>query len=206
MELNRYEKHRWWYFILLGWVVFALLFFALPVSHGSYAKAHLLRALSNTKQIYTAFQSADVDYSVTGQGAAGIWYPADLGVKTNLEYVTRLVQHGVFKESDLSLFCKPGIQVNALKDLKREHLAFCFANISEKDARSSNAVWMVTRNVVEGMPAPKKWWDFSKDDPFSKGYIIFRIGGDGAFYTQNNPPDLKTLGGLPPREPKFLEP
>lgn len=164
-------------------------------------KGWLLHYLTCTKQIYYGAQCEALDFKTTGEGKGG--YPADIGVKSGLEYIRYLVQRNVLKEADLKLFCLAGKRVSSIAELKAENIAYRFANVSSKD--SPETIFIVTRNVVEGMPAPKKWWDFSKDDPFAKAYVVMRLGGDGSFYTKL-PPDLKTLGDLPPREPKFLEP
>lgn len=165
-------------------------------------KAWLMQYLSNAKQVYTAARAVTLDFATTGEGKGG--YPADIGVKSGLEYVRYLVQTKVFKEGDLKVFCLAGKGVYSIAELKADNIAFRFANVSSQDP--PDTIFIVSRNLIEGMPAPKKWWDFSAENPFAKGYVIIRLNGDGAFYTAKSPPDLKTLGGLPPREPKFLEP
>lgn len=158
--------------------------------------------LSNAKQIYIGAYAQSLDYETTKIGKGG--FPADVGVKSGVEYVRYLCRENVFKESDLPILCKAGHARRTLAELKADDLAFRFANVSAKDG--PDTIFIVSRNVIEGIPKTRKWWQFFRnDDPFSKGYVVFTLGGDGRFFMKL-PVDWSKLGTLPPREPKFLEP
>jgi len=163
-------------------------------------KSLLLDALVQIKQISDTVMARayDTDLSIADR----IVYPADSGAKSNLEYVRFLVTKGVFKESDLDLFCKLGRKVKKLADLHDEDLAVRFANVSINDP--GETIFGVIR--VKGQ---KSWWQFWLDakevEARKVGYALIRLDGSGVFYIKPLE-DLNALTPLPPREPKFLNP
>lgn len=211
---GNHEGKESWSKRWLGWVLVVLLLgflfgFTLPAGHNMGA-VRLLRAMHNAKEVYTGIQRAALDQSETGAG--GFAYPADVGAKTNLEYVRYLVRSKVFKESDLKLLCKRERNVRSLAELKADDIAFSFANISEKDsteAGSNRVLWIVRVSYEKAQTPIEDLWNCittgKMQGKYQEGYVVMHIGGDCSFYTKM-PPDLKTIGSLPPREPKFLDP
>lgn len=171
---------------------------SLPTMNSGFdpVRRALKREISQAQQIYKAVQTLSLDDANTGSGKGGL--PADAGVKSTREYIAYLVQRNAIKESDLTLFCKPGRSVHSLKELQDDDSAYCFANVAAGDP--AGTVFIVSRNVVED-PSSKKEWNFSKDKPPQKPFVVLHLGGDGATYSKM-PSDLK----LPPREPHFLAP
>ncbi len=145
-------------------------------------------------------QGAALDAANTGTPPSVL--PGDLDVKTNLEYVTFLVQHGIFKESDLSIFCVPGKHIAALRDLREENILFRFARVSKNDP--SDTIFFATKTNVEP-PQPRSLWERLFHHKKEIPRIVFRIGGDADRYNQL-PNDPSQMGKLPPREPAFLAP
>ncbi len=192
---------RWYWKVLWGLFIFVFLIaLILPFSNRPKNKARLLNATSNARQIHIGIQSALLDNANT-QTLKGV-LPADIGAKTNLEYVTFLVKSGIFKESDLRIFCKPGRKITSLKDLKADDLYFAFANLSSEDVTNGNSIFIVSRNWAEEYAADPSGVSNKESD--KNGYVIFNIGGDGVSYTKKPPAPLTIH--LPPREPKFLAP
>ncbi len=136
--------------------------------------------------------------STTGAGKGG--YPADVGAKTNLEYIAYLVQRGGIKESQLDHFCKAGVHPKSLKELSSEHLAIKFANVSINDPRET--IFAVTRNYSE-LPVPAPQAGVSSIVDYKNGIAMITLGGEAGisrFQAIHEGP----VCVLPPREPKFL--
>lgn len=193
--------HKTWqrYLLLVFAFVCGFLLVLAPDVFEAINKAQLRDRVSCARQIHIALQSVMLDEINTA--GIPVMYPADAGIKTNLEYITYLVKNNVFKESDLPLFCRPGMEVTSLKDLRAENIVFRFANLSSKDKTDSEMIFLVSNGPLPQVKGP---WYFFKQYPFKNGYVVFEIGGDGAFYTQPGF-DIKKAGHLPPRDPPFLE-
>lgn len=180
-------------------ILFYLFLESLPGSR-PIGKSLLLDALIQIKQVSNGVMARAYDSDLPI--ADRIVYPADSGAKSNLEYVRFLITKGVFKESDLPLFCKPDRTIKKIADLRAEDLAVRFANVSINDP--GETIFGVIR--VRGQ---KSWWEFWQDakevETRKVGYALIRLDGSGIFY-QKPLEDLNTLTPLPPREPKFLNP
>jgi hypothetical protein len=155
--------------------------------------------MNNVRQIHIGLQGAALDFDNT---AIVNPYPVDLGIKTNLEYITYLVKNGVFKESDLSIFCWQGTHVTSLKDLRAEDLAYRFANRSSKDESDPDMIFLISNGPMPETKAP--WYVFWHRSFRHTGQVVVEMGGSASFYTQPNL-DIKQLGHLPPRDPPFLQ-
>lgn len=171
--------------------------------------ALLLQAVSNARQIHIGVQGAALDY---GNTHIGIGWPAESGIKTGHEYVQRLIKEGVFKPADLKIFATPGqTPATSLETITPEHIGFRIANISESDPPET--IFLVTPNFLDNTPYPfiatRHWWEYfwPRRTPRPVGFVVFRKGGDGTFFTKL-PSQVATnlIGLLPPREPKFLDP
>lgn len=177
--------------------------FALPAIGGAMDKAHLLQALSNSKQVYTGVQAAALDSATTG---FGIGWPGDTNAATSVDYVKLLVANNAFKAADLRVFAANGIRAATdTNNISFSNLAFIIYNVADTD--ESNTVFLTTKNLeyretAGGLDSTAK--------PFgNKGFVIMRKGGDGTFYTQTNmfsqASYSATLGILPAASTKFLQ-
>lgn len=176
----------------------------LPALGGAMTKAHLLQALSNTKQIYTGVQSAALDYSTTGFGVS---WPGETNYSTGPDYVKALVGANAFKVGDLKVFTANGIQpATDTNNISVNNLAFIIYNVAEND--DSNVVFLTSKNFEYATDSQASVKSDMK--PFgSKGFVIMRKGGDGAFYTQTNMLSDKSytnsMGVMPTASTKFLQ-
>lgn len=193
-EVKKGKRHSWGQIGCSSLIVLFVLLLVIPDCGGSRAvgRAQLLGATSNARQIYFAAESLAIEEVGDKNGPGG--FPADVGVKSGMEYIAYLLKRGAIKEEDLKIFCKPGRAKNSFKDLRAEDIVYRFANVSAKDV--GDTAFIVSRNVVEGP---------SDEGYLKKGYIVIHRGGDGLSQAKM-PPDPKLIGPLPPREPKFLEP
>lgn len=176
----------------------------LPALGGAMTKAHLLQALSNTKQIYTGIQSAALDYSTTGFGVS---WPGETNYSSGAVYVTNLVNAGAFKVGDLKVFTANGVRPGTdLSTLTAANIAFIIYNVAEND--ESNVVLLTTKNFEYSTTTPATL-DAAAVPFGTKGFVIMRKGGDGAFYTQTNMLSnlsyTNTMGVLPTSATKFLQ-
>ncbi|PAW79416.1 MAG: hypothetical protein B9S32_02430 [Verrucomicrobia bacterium Tous-C9LFEB] len=186
---------RW---VLVGAIVLFLLN-SVSISHSPPPSlAPLLTILGHMETIHTAAMAIALDDSTTGAGTGG--YPADVGAKTNLEYIAYLVQRGGIKESQLDLFCKEGVHPKSLKELRAENLAIKFANVSVNDPRET--IFAVTRNYAEQPTAPPQE-NVSPVVDYKNGIAMITLGG-GSGISRSQAIREGPTGVLPPREPKFL--
>lgn len=176
----------------------------LPALGGAMTKAHLLQALSNSKQIYTGVQSAALDYATTGFGTS---WPGDTNYASGAVYVTNLVNSGAFKVGDLKVFTANGVRpATDIASLSSANIAFIIYNVAESD--ESNVVLLTTKNIEYSTLTPATL-DATAVPFGTKGFVIMRKGGDGAFYTQTNMLSnlnyTNTMGVLPAATTKFLQ-
>lgn len=206
MKLKQWLWSDSWESILLRWVLgIAIVIFLLSLlsmsDHipPSLKRQRQLQAIaSRMRMIQTDAMALTLDDSTTGAGKGG--YPADTGMKTNLEYIAYLVQRGAIKESQLDLFCKEGLHPKSLKDLRTEHLAIKFANVSASDPQTT--LFTVTRNYRE-TPDSAPQVDGPSSFDYSQGVAVITIGGERGI-SRAQVRNENAMGTLPPREPKFL--
>lgn len=159
---------------------------------GPIKKTGLIGAMANARQVYSLIQ------------AAPAIYPADAGIRTNRDYIKRLVESGAVKESDLPFFCKDGVSVTRLEELRDEDLAFAFANLSASDVRNgTNLIFLASRRLAHAINTHQT--DAEANPSLKGGYIVMKVSGDASFYARLIT-DTQVIGTLPAGEPKFLEP
>jgi prepilin-type N-terminal cleavage/methylation domain-containing protein len=165
---------------------------AIPGVTGALTKGQLVQALSNSRQIHLAVQTAALDKATAG---VGIGWPGNGDPNTGAPYadaptyVKDLITNGAIAVGDLKIFTTVGYNtaVNAA-GITAANIGFHIYMVSEADEGST--VFLTTKNLNYSPttePALQTGVSFG-----NKGCVIFRKGGDGSFYNANQLKQPKT--------------
>lgn len=145
------------------------------------------------------FALSQAQYALVDASEVG-GLPADIGAKSNFEYVTYLVKKGFLEERDLRWFCKHEARRESLKDLRPEDLNVKFANVSRYDPPET--VFFATANYTrDSKPAWK--WRIGTTPPYKDGFSVVLLNTNGKRFEKASV-ESSQFGALPPREPAFL--
>jgi len=169
---------------------------ALPAIAGSMTRAQMLQTLSNARQIHMATFAAANDAITSGATNAG--WPGDCSntVTSVQTFVNMLVGNDYLKPQDaVKLFSAPGITPGSVASatnatLTTANSAFSVYPVSGSD--SSTTIFITTKNYTYNTaltPTNVPYKDV--------GFIVFRMGGDGAMYKKAQYGQTNTLGTLP---------
>lgn len=166
-------------------------------------RARYVRTLGGARQIHMATQHMALDRIRTENPLIGwpgdVIGEGDVKLKKASDLARLLVREGYITEGDLSIFSMaPGIPAaSRLADLSSENMAYAIGVVEETS--KSETLFLVTCNYGPAGLEPGQ-------APFgSKGWVIFRKGGDGGVYSSRDAqltPDSeefqRRIGILPP--------
>ena len=151
---------------------------ALPAIGGAMTQAQMVQTLSNARQIHMATFTAGTDSMTTGATNAG--WPGDCAITTLSAFGNMLVTNGYLQASDLAkLVSAPGVPAPAASGgnvtLSTADCALTIYQNSSSDAGS--VIFATTKNYTYNTALSATTVPY-KD----KGFVVFRMGGDGAKY------------------------
>lgn len=176
---------------------------ALPAMGGAIVKAQLLQAVSNMRQIHIGVQGAALDYANTqiGIGWPNAMVTSTPPIASAPVYVESLITNGIFKLGDFRIFLAgSGYTLpNQVDSITKNNIAFYIYEVDETD--DSSAVFLTTKNLKYQASGGDSLGTSggAYNAPFgTKGFAVFRKGGDGAFFTQQNATKAtNVIGSLP---------
>jgi prepilin-type N-terminal cleavage/methylation domain-containing protein len=170
---------------------------ALPAMNGAMTKAQLVGALANARSIQNSVMAGALDYSNT---QVGLGWPNDQSYTSAPTYVQALVTNGIVKIGDAKIFiCGSGFKTATSSDsITSTNISYNIYNVNDSD--ESNVVFLTTKNLEYKATGSDSL--STSTDPFrGKGLVVFRKGGDGAFYAGESAnlalKNTNTIGSLP---------
>lgn len=194
-------------------IIAILASFAVPAMTGALLKAQMTQSVNNAKQIHLATFSMSTDRSTTGDqnlgwpgdleavqqapGGGGGASPGSTGPVTTVSaFVNRLVAYDYLKAADVGkVFTAPGIIPWSGVGPFDGNLnsAFKIYKVTESDGGAT--IFLATKNFTynqnftDAMEVLKPYG--------TKGFVVFRKGGDGAVYKKQNAVQPTLIGYLP---------
>ena len=148
---------------------------AIPAVLGGIAKAQMTQALSNMKQLHLTCMQMSLDGTTTGDTNLG--WPATYG--TYAPWATNVAPSYISSNDFAKIMSVAGAIVSST--------AVTTANtngimVAKTDGSDGSQVLCYTRNVTPG--ASGAVWTSNSATPLfsSKGFVVFRVGGDGGVY------------------------
>lgn len=190
--------------------------FALPAITGALTRGQLTQAVSNARQIYLSTFAMATDGAQTGDAKYG--WPGDLAASTDpnvqintvSQFVQRLVDNDYLKSGDLKIFAATGItpwngrylapanpaSPGALQPPFNADANCAFKIYKVRENDGANVIFLATKNFTYSSNPQVAISNTAS--PFGdKGFVIFRKGGDGAFYKRNQATSKNLLGVMP---------
>jgi len=165
---------------------------ALPAITGALARGQMSQTLSNMKQLHLVAQQIALDGQTSGD--TNLAWPGDLPTKTWAAWAG-IVTNGYMTIVDLAKMCSaPGITatsngvVNSTAGTTRALLAY-----QVSDTNDSAAILFTSSNFTNAAtPAVP----VAAGKPYgTKGFVVFRKGGDGSVLQNNQATNTNFVGG-----------
>lgn len=165
---------------------------ATPALMKALTQGQLVQALNNERQIHMGVQSAALEVTTTG---SGLGWPST-NYTSAPAYFTALIKSNIFQWADAKIFIAAGPFKAATASqgtVETGNIAFKVYSVDEAD--DGNVVFLTTKNFKYTASGN----DGISGSPFgTKGFVVFRKGGDGLFYTKvESAKDTNTIGSLP---------
>lgn len=178
-------------------IVAVLVSLAMPSTSGSgLGRGQMTQTLSNMKQLHLATAQMALDRATTGDTNVG--WPGDIG-STFSNWTTALVTEGYMSTNDLrKMLSAPGVVVRPEKIPTENTTALRVYAVRE--ASHSNTVFLTSANFTNtptGGNPPS-----SSAKPYgSKGFAVFRRGGDGSILQSRQAGQTNIIGDFAPMCP-----
>jgi prepilin-type N-terminal cleavage/methylation domain-containing protein len=165
---------------------------ALPAITGAVARGQMTQTLSNMKQLHLVAQQIALDGTSTGDTNLG--WPGDIAQKTWSSWVG-IVTNGYMSAADLAKMCSaPQVTASsnsiASSQAGRDRAIIAY---QVSDTNESTVVLFTSSNFTNASSptAPE-----STAKPYgTKGFVVFRKGGDGAVLLNNQATNTNIIGG-----------
>lgn len=180
--------------IVLLAVLTILAVLALPaVTHGFSCGSGMTQTLSNMKQLHLATLNMAIDGETTGDKSLG--WPGDTG-GTFTNWVKLVVPAYLSTNDFCKLLSAPGVSVRAGKIPKamRDGAVLVYAISSNSPSRS---VFLTTANFTN-TPSRGVPLEASAKPYGNKGFVVFRMGGNGAILLKNQTGRTELIGDYVP--------
>jgi type II secretory pathway pseudopilin PulG len=156
-------------------LVTILIYLAVPRISFRPPGCKMVQVLSNAKQLYLATQQMALDGQMTGETNLG--WPGDIG-GTFTNWAHQLVAGSYLTTNDfLKLMSAPGVVPPPGRMPEMKECALLVYAVSTNSP--GNTVFLTSANFTNspsgGMPPAKKAKPYG-----DKGFVVFRVGGDGA--------------------------
>jgi len=146
---------------------------AIPAVLGGIAKAQMTGALSNMKQIHLTCQQMSLDGTTTGD--TNLSWPG--GYTTYASWCTNVTPSYLSSNDFAKIMSVAGAIVSSTNVTNGNTNGII---IVKADGSEGSQVLCFTRNVT---PALNAVWTTNSSNLFSsKGFVVFRVGGDGGVY------------------------
>ena len=167
---------------------------ALPAITGALARGQMTQTMSNMKQLHLVAQQIALDGSTTGD--TNFAWPGDLPTKT-WTFWSGIVTNGYMTSTDLAKMCSaPSVTANSntivgssSPGTTRAVLGYQVSDTNEStvilfsSSKFTNAA-TPTAPIATGKPYG------------TKGFVVFRKGGDGAVLQNNQATNTNVVGGF----------
>jgi type II secretory pathway pseudopilin PulG len=195
MKPRRDAAFTWVEAIVAIAIIGVLAALALPAitSTGCGRGGYMSQALSNLKQLHLATQSMELDGVTTGDTNLG--WPGDTG-GTFTNWVRQIVPAYLGTNDFCKLLSAPGVIVRAGKipTSMSEGAVLVYAVSSNSP---SDTVFLTTANFTNG-PQGGKPLEAKAKPLGDKGFVVFRMGGDGAILLKNQATNAALIGKYAP--------
>ena len=166
---------------------------ALPAITGALARGQMSQTLSNMKQLHIVAQQIALDGQTSGD--ANLAWPGDLPTKTWQAWAT-IVTNGYMTATDLAKMCSaPSVTASsntiAGTTTAGSNRAVLLYGVS--DTNDSAAILLTTSNFTN---ASTPVVPIAAGKPYgTKGFVVFRKGGDGSILQNNQATNTNFVGG-----------
>ncbi len=150
---------------------------AIPAVTGALTRGQMVQTLNNARQLQIATQTMSLDSFTSGNGFA--WTYDTSGAPAGLSaFFSALTTDNYLTQNDLNkLLTAPGIGPGANGTPTSANIAFSIFQVKENSP--GDQPFVVTRNWQQGGTL-----DSSASPYGSKGFVLFRKGGEGNFFTR----------------------
>jgi len=166
---------------------------ALPAITGALARGQMTQTLSNMKQLHLVAQQIALDGSTTGD--TNLAWPGDLPTKTWATW-SGIVTNGYMTLADLAKMCSaPPITASTntvISSVAGTTRALVGYAVSETN---DSAVVIFSSSNFTNKATPVA--PVATGKPYgTKGFVVFRKGGDGAVLQNNQATNTNVVGGF----------
>ena len=168
---------------------------SLPAITGALARGQMTQTMSNMKQLHLVAQQIALDGSTTGD--TNLAWPGDLPTKTWAAW-SGIVTNGYMTLADLAKMCSaPPITASTntvLTSVAGTSRALVAYQTSETN---DSAVVIFSSSNFTNKASPTA--PIATGKPFgTKGFVVFRKGGDGTVLQNNQATNTNVVGGFAP--------
>lgn len=165
---------------------------ALPAITGALARGQMSQTLSNMKQLHLVAQQIALDGQTSGD--TNLAWPGDLPTKTWAAWAG-IVTNGYMTVADLAKMCSaPGITATSngvVSSTAGSNRALVAYQVS--DTNDSAAILFTSSNFTN---AATPTAPVASGKPYgTKGFVVFRKGGDGSILQNNQATNTNFVGG-----------
>jgi hypothetical protein len=172
-----------------------------PYLRAALLKGELLTSVSRTRFLYLAVYNMAIDGEVNHNPALG--WPGDVAkaadprvrADTVSSFLKRLVDYDYLKPADLGSFCSgPGVaRWNGTAPFEvARHCAWKIYTVGKRDGAAT--LFLASRNFTYNAPLDEDAKPYGRN-----GFVVMRMGGDGAFLKEQQAWHLQVVGLLPGR-------
>jgi prepilin-type N-terminal cleavage/methylation domain-containing protein len=166
---------------------------ALPAITGALARGQMTQTMSNMKQLHLVAQQIALDGSTTGD--TNLAWPGDLPDKTWAAWAG-IVTNGYMTAVDLAKMCSAP-PITATSNGIGESTAGstrAVVGYQVSETNESTVVLFTSSNFTNGSPPTTPVAD---GKPYgTKGFVVFRKGGDGAVLQTSQATNTNVVGGF----------
>ena len=173
---------------------------ALPAITGALAKGQMTQTMSNMKQLHLVAQQIALDGSTSGD--TNYAWPGDLPTKTWAAW-SALVTNGYMTVADLAKMCSaPSVTAssNTIVSGSTEGVNRAVIAYQVSDTNDSAVVIFSSSNFTNAASSPVA--PVAAGKPYgTKGFVVFRKGGDGSVLQNNQATNTNVVGGFATKLP-----
>ena len=167
---------------------------ALPAITGALARGQMTQTMSNMKQLHLVAQQIALDGSTTGD--TNFAWPGDLPTKT-WTFWSGIVTNGYMTSTDLAKMCSaPTVTANSntIVGSSSPGTTRAVLGYQVSDTNESTVILFSSSNFTN---AATPTAPIAAGKPYgTKGFVVFRKGGDGAVLQNNQATNTNVVGGF----------
>ena len=167
---------------------------ALPAITGALARGQMTQTMSNMKQLHLVAQQIALDGSTTGD--TNFAWPGDLPTKT-WPFWSGIVTNGYMTSTDLAKMCSaPSVTANSntIVGSSSPGTTRAVLGYQVSDTNESTVILFSSSNFTN---AATPTAPIATGKPYgTKGFVVFRKGGDGAVLQNNQATNTNVVGGF----------